>query len=75
MGQVLIPNVPDDTIESYKERARLKGHSLEEELRDLLERNKPFTPEELVAIARMIRAGAKGIAPSLSLDEICEGLE
>jgi plasmid stability protein len=75
MGQVLIRNVPDDTIKIYKERARLKGHSLEQELRELLEKNKPFTPEEKVAMARRIRARSKGIAPSLSLEEIREGLE
>jgi plasmid stability protein len=75
MAQVLIRNVPDDTIESYKERARLKGRSLEQELRELLERNKPFTPDERLAMARMIRARAKGVAPSLSLDEVREGLE
>jgi plasmid stability protein len=38
MGQVLIRNVDDRVIESFKEKARLKGISLEQELRDLLAR-------------------------------------
>lgn len=75
MGQVLIRNVPDETIESYKERAKLKGRSLEQELRDLLESNKPFAPDERLAMARSIRARTKAVAPSLSLEEIREGLE
>jgi hypothetical protein len=70
MGQVLVRN-----IESYKLKAKIKGISLEQELRNLLEANKPFTPEERVAFAREIRARTKGVAPSLTLEEIREGLE
>ena len=33
MGQVLIRNVDDKTIESLKLKAEQKGHSLEQELR------------------------------------------
>ena len=36
MGQVLIRNVDDRIIESLKLKAELKGHSLEQELRDIL---------------------------------------
>lgn len=75
MAQVLIRNVDDETIESYKAKAKLKGHSLEQELRNLLERNKPFTPEERVAASRLHRSRTKGIAIPLGLDEIREGLE
>lgn len=74
MGQILIRNVDDATIESFKTKARLKGHSLEQELRDLLEANRPFTPEESVAISRQLRAG-KPVVSSMTLDEIREGLE
>lgn len=74
MGQVLIRNVDDATIESFKTKARLKGRSLEQELRELLEANRPFTPEERLAISRRHRAGRPVTAP-LSLDEIREGLE
>jgi plasmid stability protein len=75
MGQVLIRNVDDDTIESFKAKARLKGLSLEQELRNLLEANKPFTPEERLAASRALRARIKGPVPSLTPDEIREGLE
>lgn len=75
MGQVLIRNVADDTIESFKLKAKLKGHSLEQELRALLEANKPFTPAERGAIARQFRSRYRERQPSLSLDEIREGLE
>ena len=75
MGQVLVRNVDDETIESYKMKARIKGISLEQELRNLLERNKPFTPEERVAMSRAFRARYKDIQPSLTLDESREGLE
>lgn len=75
MAQVLIRNVGEDTVESFRQKAKLKGISLEQELRDLLEKNKPFTPEERVAVSRAIRARQSGVAPSLTLDEIREGLE
>lgn len=75
MGQILIRNVDDATIESYKAKARFKGHSLEQEIRNLLEAHRPFTPEERVAVSRAARARTKGVAPSLTLDEIREGLE
>ena len=75
MAQVLIRNVPDDTVESYRRKAKLKGHSLEQELRNLLEKNKPFTPEERLALSRQYRSRWKDIQPSLTPDEIREGLE
>ncbi len=75
MAQVLIRNIDDDTLEAYRQKAKIKGVSLEQELRNLLEANKPLTPDERVAVARSIRDMTKGVAPSLSLDEIREGLE
>ncbi|MGE0212557.1 MAG: hypothetical protein AB7S41_12745 [Parvibaculaceae bacterium] len=75
MGQILVRNVDDRAIETFKLRAKLKGTSLEQEVRELIERNAPFSPEERAAAARDIRSRTKGIAPSLTLDEIREGLE
>lgn len=75
MGQVLIRNVPDDTIASFKQKAELNGRSLEQELRELLERNKPFTVEERVAMSRHFLARSGGLQPQLTLDEIRDGLE
>jgi plasmid stability protein len=75
MGQVLIRNIDDDTIESFKLKAKLKGHSLEQELRNLLDANKPFTPEERVQASRYLRSLSAAPGTPLSLDEIREGLK
>lgn len=75
MAQVLIRNVPDTTLDIYRERARLNGHSLEQELRNLLEANRPFTPQERVAMSRYMRSQTRKVSPPLTLDEIREGLE
>jgi hypothetical protein len=40
----------------------------------LLERKEKFTPEEGVAVSRYFHSRCKGIQPSLTLDEIREGL-
>lgn len=75
MAQVLIRNIPEDTIGSYRQKAKLNGHSLEQELRDLLENNKPYTPAERLALTRSYLARFEKPTPSLTLDEIREGLE
>jgi antitoxin FitA len=77
MGQVLIRNLPDDLIETYKTKARLKGISLEQELRDTLEAEaqRPYTPQERLAIFQQNMARFKTPVPSLTLDEIRDGLE
>jgi plasmid stability protein len=75
VGQVLIRNVDDDTIESYRLRAKLKGQSLEQELRELLEAHRPLTPDERVATSRHLRARTGGSSAPLSKEEIREGLE
>ena len=36
MGQVLVRNLEDRVIDRLKAKAELKGHSLEQELRDVL---------------------------------------
>jgi antitoxin FitA len=55
MGQVLVRNLDDQVIERYKTKAELKGHSLEQELRDVLTKSAPLTPEEKVALFRRVR--------------------
>jgi plasmid stability protein len=56
MGQVLVRNLEKDVIEAIKLKAGLKGHSLEEELREIIRNAAPLTPEERVALSRKIRA-------------------
>jgi antitoxin FitA len=55
MGQVLVRNLDDQVIERYKTKAELKGHSLEQELRDALTKGAPLTPDEKVALSRRLR--------------------
>ena len=75
MAQLLVRNVSDRAIETFKYRAKIKGTSLEQEVRELIEAHAPFTPEERAASARAIRAKTVGVAPSLTLDDIRDGLE
>lgn len=64
MGQVLIRNLDDAVIDRLKAKAELHGHSLEQELREILNREAPLSADEKVAIAARIRA----MAPSLPED-------
>lgn len=75
MGQVLIRNVPDDIIATYKMKAQLTGTSLEQYLRDMMEKNAKFTPDERMALSRKYLEASGGPHPPLSKDEIREGLE
>jgi plasmid stability protein len=74
MGQVLIRNVSEGLIDAYKTKARLRGKSLEHVLREVLERNAPFTPEERAALARQYIAEFAEPIPALAKEEIREGL-
>ena len=61
MGQVLVRNLDDQVIERLKHKAEIKGHSLEQELRDVITAAAPLTADEKVALARRLRA----MSPSL----------
>ncbi len=56
MGQVLVRNLDDEVIASLKTKAEIKGHSLEQELRDVINAAAPLTPEEKLALSRKWRA-------------------
>jgi plasmid stability protein len=75
MGQILVRNLDDDIIETFKMRARLKGKSLEQEIRDLLTAHRRLTPEEKVAISREIRSRQSQDFEPLTREEMREGLE
>lgn len=75
VAQVLIRNLDEETVASYRQKARIKGISLEQELRNLLEANKPLTPGERAAVARAMTSRYAEIQPSLTLADIREGLE
>ena len=75
MGQVLIRNLDDEVISSLRFKAQMKGRPLEQELREIMTDAAPLTAEEKVAAAKRILGMTKGPVPSLTLDEIREGLE
>ena len=54
--QVLVRNLDNDVITAIKLKAELNGHSLEQELREIIKRAAPLTPEERVALSRKIRS-------------------
>jgi plasmid stability protein len=56
VAQVLIRNIDGRMIRNFKTKAGLKGHSLEQELREALKAAAPLTPEEKVALSRKMRA-------------------
>lgn len=70
MGQVLIRNVEDKVIESLKLKAELNGHSLEQELRDILKRAAGPTVEERLAMIDRVAAMQKKPTKLLSEDII-----
>lgn len=77
MADVLIRDLSDSVIESYTEKARRNGTTLEQELRDLIETHPahiPFTRAERVKFITENMARFPEPVPSLTLDEIREGL-
>lgn len=62
MAQALIRKLDDATIADYRAEARKKGRSLEAELRDLIERNRPrqaMSPAERESMARRLAANQR----------------
>ncbi|MBX9898442.1 MAG: hypothetical protein K2Y17_11205 [Qipengyuania sp.] len=59
MAQALIRKLNDATLADYRAAAQEKGRSLEAELREVLERNRPrrvLTPAEREALAKRLGA-------------------
>ncbi len=56
MGQVTIRNLPEPVIFALKHKAKMKGHSLEQELREILSREAPLTSAEKLALVDAVRA-------------------
>jgi plasmid stability protein len=63
MGQVIIRNLDDAVIETHRRRAKARGVSLEQELRDLLGRAAKPSREELLEEMRQIRAMTPPLRP------------
>jgi len=47
MANLTVRNVPDDLVERLKQRARNNGHSMEQELREMLAKQYPSRAEVL----------------------------
>jgi plasmid stability protein len=72
MAQVIVRNLDDDVVSSLKFKAELHGHSLEQELREILKRAAPLTTEEKLALVDRIRAKQKRPLEDDSADLIRE---
>ncbi len=64
MGQVIVRNLDDQVIEAHRRRAKARGVSLEQELRDVLRRAAMPTSEERLRRAREIAAMTPALPPS-----------
>jgi len=56
VAQVIVRNLDDDVVSSLKFKTELHGHSLEQELRDILKQAAELTTEEKLALVDRIRA-------------------
>ena len=56
MAQVIVRNLDEEVVSSLKFKADLHGHSLEQELREILKRAAELTTEEKLALVDRIRA-------------------
>jgi plasmid stability protein len=70
VAQVIVRKLDDEVVESLKVKAKLKGHSLEQELRDILGAASELTPAEKRALSDSIRAKQKRRATDDSADLI-----
>jgi plasmid stability protein len=70
MGQVLIRNVDKRAIERLRLRAELKGHSLEQELREIIKQAAGPTVEERLAMIDRVRAMQRKPSRMLSEDVV-----
>lgn len=56
MAQVIVRNLDDRVVDSLKQKAKARGHSLEQELRDILVAAAKPTHAEVLAEVDRIRA-------------------
>lgn len=68
----VVLDLDDGLIQQLKVRAELKGRTLEEEIREIIVRAAPLTPEERIALSDRIRAMQAKPSDLLSEDLIRE---
>jgi plasmid stability protein len=56
MAQIIVRDLDDQVIENLKLKASLKGHSLQQELREIIAAAASLTPAEKVAFFDRVRA-------------------
>lgn len=69
MGQVLIRNLDDALLDSFRDAAKAHGRSLEAELRDALARAQPLRPKDVEALGRLSRE-ARAMTPPGGPDSV-----
>jgi antitoxin FitA len=72
MAQVIVRNLDEHVVSSLKLKAELRGHSLEQELREILTRAAELTGKEKLALVERIRAKQKRPLEDDSADLIRE---
>ena len=74
MTDVAFKRQIDELLDGFTRRARENGRTIEQEIDALTSRNKPFTPEERAAVSAYFLSRYSELQPSMTLDEIREGL-
>jgi hypothetical protein len=74
MSDVAFKRKIEELLEGFAHRARENGRTVEQEIEALTSRGKPFTPEERAAVSAYFLSRYSEIQPSMTLDEIREGL-
>ena len=72
MGRVLIRDLNDEAIEAHRRRAKARGHSLEQELRTVIESTAAYSMQEKLAIAEHAQSLTRAAATSNAVDLIRE---
>ena len=68
MEQAIIRKLKDGTLAPYRELAKAKGRSLEAELRDLIERNKPSIRQSPEALRELSERACRLTLGGMSAD-------
>lgn len=74
MAETKVRSRVEELEASFARRAHANGRTFEQEVEFILARGEKFTPEEGVAASRYFHSRCNGVQPSLTLDEIREGL-
>jgi hypothetical protein len=74
MTDVAFKRQIDELLDGFTRRARENGRTIEQKIDALTSKGKPFTPEERAAVSAYFLSKYSEVQPSMTLDEIREGL-